>query len=458
MRIRPLRRHLFVLALLPSVIAGRGVPARAQQGARGDSPHASRLEEQIGRVALAVRSVELSAGTADLSPLASLIGRASVVVFGENTHGAHEPLAFRNRLFRYLVEELGFTAIAVETGLPESRRIARFVAGGPGAPPVAEAARVARESFTWGFGNFEENVELVRWMRAYNDDPGHARKVRFYGMDLSLGGPQGSTPTPAAIEGALAFLDRVDPPAAAVIRTRVSPLLRHLPGDPSVPVTAPERAALTDVIDSLVTRLERGSTSYAARSGEEEYAWASRNAQVARQGDVVHRVQSAPLPGGGVSPGAWREVTARDSAMAENVRWVMQRERGRGRVLVFAHVMHVKNAPTVGGPWRFDRPPVVMGQFLRRALGDSMVIVGSAGGGRAGTMPGTIDAVLARAHRAPFVLDFRRARSDEQVRAWLNAEHPLGINGEATIVLTPATAFDALVSFDSLTPARPNPR
>jgi erythromycin esterase-like protein len=144
--------------------------------------------------------------------------------------------------------------------------------------------------------------------------------------------------------------------------------------------------------------------------------------------------------------------------MAENVRWVMQRERGRGRVLVFAHVMHVKNAPTVGGPWRFDRPPTVMGQFLRRALGDSMVVVGSAGGGRAATMQGTIDAVLARVGRAPFLLDFRRARSDEHVLDWLKAEHRLGINGDATIVLKPATAFDALVYFGTLTPARPNPR
>ena len=126
--------------------------------------------------------------------------------------------------------------------------------------------------------------------------------------------------------------------------------------------------------------------------------------------------------------------------------------------MVFAHVMHVKNAPTVGGPWRFDRPPTVMGQFLRRALGDSMVVVGSAGGGRAATMPGTIDAVLAHVGRAPFFLDFRRARSDAAVLDWLKAEHRLGINGDATIVLRPATAFDALVYFESLTPARPNPR
>lgn len=403
-----------------------------------------------------VRSVELTAGTADLRPLATLFGRANVVAYGENTHGAHEPLAFRNRLFRYLVEELGFSAIAVETGLPESRMIARFVAGGPGAPAPAEAGRVARQSFTWGFGNFGENVELLRWMRAYNDDPRHPRKIRFYGMDLSLAGPHGSTPTPAAIEGAMAYLDRVDAPAASALRARVAPLLRHLPGDPSASITTSEREELTAVIDSLANQLGRGSASYVTRSGEEDYAWALRNVQVARQGDRVHRVQASPVPGGGVSPSAWREVTARDSAMAENVRWVMQRERGRGRVFVFAHVVHVKNAPTVGGPWRLDRPPTVMGQFLRRALGDSMVIVGTAGGGHADTMPGTIDAVLARARRAPFVLDFGRARVDEHVLEWLNAEHPLGINGESTIVLKPATAFDALLYLESLTPFRPN--
>src|SRR6266702_8865443 len=57
---------------------------------------------------------------------------AHVVAFGEPMHGAHEPLAFRNRLFRFLVERMGFTAIALESGFTESTSARPFIEGGEG--------------------------------------------------------------------------------------------------------------------------------------------------------------------------------------------------------------------------------------------------------------------------------------------------------------------------------------
>jgi erythromycin esterase len=114
-----------------------------------------------------------------LRRLKPIIGAARVVALGEPAHGAHEPLAFRNRLFRYLVEELDFTAIAIESGLPESRPIFDFVAGGPG-----DAGQVVRGNITCGFGEAQENGELVSWMREYNAGARRPRKVRFYAIDL----------------------------------------------------------------------------------------------------------------------------------------------------------------------------------------------------------------------------------------------------------------------------------
>ena len=51
----------------------------------------------------------------DLIPLHTIAGSARVVAIGEPTHGGHEPLAFRNRLVRYLVEHEGFTAVGIES-------------------------------------------------------------------------------------------------------------------------------------------------------------------------------------------------------------------------------------------------------------------------------------------------------------------------------------------------------
>src|SRR5215475_9121375 len=44
-----------------------------------------------------IGGVELTADTSDLRQMSTLVGNALVVALGEPAHGAHEPLAFRNR-------------------------------------------------------------------------------------------------------------------------------------------------------------------------------------------------------------------------------------------------------------------------------------------------------------------------------------------------------------------------
>ena len=59
-------------------------------------------------------------------------------------HGAHEPLAFRNRLFRFLVERMGFTAIALESGFTESISARSFIEGGEGNAETAARTGLGR--------------------------------------------------------------------------------------------------------------------------------------------------------------------------------------------------------------------------------------------------------------------------------------------------------------------------
>lgn len=262
--------------------------------------------------AIPLEAVTPEAEFADLRPVAALIGSARVVALGEPAHGAHEPLAFRNRLFRYLVEELGFTAIALESALPESRRILDFVAGGADDPRA-----VVRENFSWGLGAFHENERLVRWVRDYNADAANRRKIRIYGIDLSLAGPAASTPTPAAVNEVLSYLDRVDTAAARRIRTTLLHQLNRL-ADPALTLSPTEHAQLSAGVDDLIALLERQRPAFSAATSTAEWEWAHRNAIVAQQANRVFRLLPPPEPGGAIPPMAWQTVSARDSAMAEN--------------------------------------------------------------------------------------------------------------------------------------------
>ncbi len=161
--------------------------------------------------ALPVTTVEAAADDSDLLPLKSVIGAARVVAYGEPAHGVHEPLVFRNRLFRFLVERMGFTAIALETGFSESISARSFVENGEG-----DAETTARTGL--GFSRNLEDRELIQWMREYNataSSAGH-RKIRLYGIDITAGarvsGPR------RAIDTALTFLSRADPTTAQEIR------------------------------------------------------------------------------------------------------------------------------------------------------------------------------------------------------------------------------------------------
>lgn len=406
--------------------------------------------------AIQLQTVELGSDINDLRQLKSLIGAARVVAIGEPTHGAHEPLAFRNRLFRYLVEELGFTAIAIESGLPDSPPTSDFVAGGPGT-----VRQVVRSSLTCGLGAYQENEDLAQWMREYNAKAVSARKVRFYAIDLGRCGEG----TPLAFENALTYLTRVDQASGQRMRATFQPYLDRLSAPNAAPLSQAESDSLSAAIEDLLALLERERLTFIASTSEADYEWAHRNAIVARQSHRLYRV-SPYAPGGGGRSSAWRGLNQRDAAMADNVRWVLEREGPTGRVLVFAHNGHVMNAPAAGEMWRsfaFERPPTVMGQHLRSALGSDLVIIGlssaenGAGLPTGSLEPGGLDATLLRVGAPLFLLDLRAARSDRAVAAWLAEQRQLRTNFTSSLTMSPSVAFDALLFVNTLTPARTTP-
>src|SRR5262245_54845234 len=103
-RMRP--NYLVLLSLaFPIAVHGQNAPTQAFGEWARDHVHP-------------ITSVEEGAhDDADLQTLSNIIGGAHVVAFGEPIHGAREPLAMRNRLIRYGVTRLGFTAVALETCL-----------------------------------------------------------------------------------------------------------------------------------------------------------------------------------------------------------------------------------------------------------------------------------------------------------------------------------------------------
>ncbi|MFJ7628323.1 erythromycin esterase family protein [Streptomyces sp. NPDC097595] len=104
----------------------------------------------------------------DLRPLAPLVRDAKIVALGAASRQTRELSETAHRIVRLLVEEEGFRSVVLEGDDPGKLGLAAYVVTGEGDP----AAMLAEARAFWRTG---EILELVRWLRAYNerhpDDP-----------------------------------------------------------------------------------------------------------------------------------------------------------------------------------------------------------------------------------------------------------------------------------------------
>src|SRR6185503_18108068 len=152
-----------------------GTPANAG-ASTGAAAVPAEVTSWIRSASSPLASLEPRADTSDLAPLRAIVGDARIVALGEATHGSHEFFAFKARAVQFLVQELGFTDFAMETGWTEALAANEYVEHGVGDLDSAVKAL----SPLW---RTEEYRGLLAWLREWNADPAHARKVRFHGLD-----------------------------------------------------------------------------------------------------------------------------------------------------------------------------------------------------------------------------------------------------------------------------------
>jgi erythromycin esterase-like protein len=133
---------------------------------------------EIKSLAVPLKTVVAGSGLDDLVALDSSLEGVEIVGMGEPTHGSREVFQFKHRMFEYLVERHGYTVFALESSMPDSIAMDRYVLYGEGS---AEKAVEAQGFWTW---STQEVVALIEWMREYNRDPLHANKLRVVGVDM----------------------------------------------------------------------------------------------------------------------------------------------------------------------------------------------------------------------------------------------------------------------------------
>lgn len=110
----------------------------------------------------------------DLHALADAVKDKRVVMLGESTHGTNEFYQIRAELSKLLIENHGFSFIAVEGDWPDAYRLHRYVTRGEG-PSARDVLKRNHRWPTWMWAN-EEVEKLAEWMKH--------KSAGFYGLDV----------------------------------------------------------------------------------------------------------------------------------------------------------------------------------------------------------------------------------------------------------------------------------
>jgi erythromycin esterase-like protein len=272
--------------------------------------------------------------------LASFLSRLpstpTLLALGEPTHRLDAFPAWRNRIFRTLVEDHGFRSIALESDVIAGRRVNAYVTSNQ-----ETLDEVMQTGFSHDFGTIPANRELVEWMKAFNADRKPADHLRFYGFDAPLENLWAASPR-ASLLALHAFLSahlREVPVDAAILKWLCGEDARWTNPEAGMDPTksignSDEARQLRLLVDDLSNLLRTETPLLAAQAGYWEAALHARTAAGLLR---YHAVIADPAPNR-----VARMLAQRDLMMADNLSAIAEREGERGPTLVFAHNTHLQ--------------------------------------------------------------------------------------------------------------------
>ncbi|MFB7475135.1 erythromycin esterase family protein [Kitasatospora sp. NPDC056184] len=443
------RRGLLLAAAMAAAVlapaAASAAPADPAGVHTADSRQAA-VVRALESVAQPLRTTEPGGRSADLRALGAMIGDAKVVGLGEATHGSHEFFAMKHRLFRYLVEEKGFTTFALETSWTSGLQIDEYLQGGPG-----DARQLVKDALGGSPWEREEFADLIAWMRSYNRS--HPRNpVHFLGDDI----------------GAPRLGDGIFERVTSYVREARPDALPRLDGlyaglRPFDDVMAYLREPVAERRENAArARQALDLVTASGSQGDDAHAWAVQHAR-----NIAETFAFAALDlTDPASVSASEQL--RDRAMADNTAW-WQRRTG-GKVLLSAHNGHTGYLAT--DTFLYPEP---QGSHLRDAYGRDYVAVGFTfdsgsfltndeiltGGWRAVTVPAATpdmnEYTLDRVRHRDYYVDLRTAPA--AARDWLDVSRPTYEAGSVYISdpmpkLAIGRAYDVLVHLNQVTQAR----
>jgi erythromycin esterase len=261
----------------------------------------------------------------DLDPLLDQIGDAKYVLLGEASHGTHEYYTWRTAISKRLIQEKGFSFIAVEGDWPDCYRINRFVKGYSDAGSKAlEVLNEFRRWPTWMWANWEI-AALAEWMYEFNKTRSKQNSIGFYGLDVySLW---------ESMDVIVNYLRKEDPKVASLAIEALRCFEPYEEGQDYARAMLHLSASCTEEVVKLLREVRKRSHQY--DHDQEASLNAEMNAQVIANAEEYYR--SMVL----FRNESWN---IRDSHMVETLNAIMKFHGKSAKAIVWEHNTHIGDA------------------------------------------------------------------------------------------------------------------
>ena len=370
----------------------------------------------LNQTSVPVQHLEAGNGFADLHPLKQVLKDVKVVGLGEATHGTREFFTMKHRLLEFLVSEMNFTAFVMESSYSACQPINDYILTGKG-----DRATVLTNQGYAVWDN-EEFSSILEWLKTYNQKVPDEKKVKFYGNDSGFNG--------VGRERVLAFLQKYAPEKVTATDAFFKVLATEEEKWPFRLNQIKLQQAFIP-LQELISFFNTNKDRLISVSSSEEWERVYKHAQVMEQW-ILASLQETP-------PSLTSKKLGRNQYMAQNLLYLIEKEKPDTKFMVWAHNGHISNfveEETVGAHLkkRFGNKYYALslkcgqGTFrTRELLPDNFM-----GDLKADTiLPAekSLGWYLSRVQKGNFFIDLRPASPNPVVEKWMATPIKFGSDG-----------------------------
>ena len=263
--------------------------------------------------------------TKDLDPLIDRIGDSKYVLLGEASHGTHEYYTWRAEISKRLIQEKGFSFIAVEGDWPDCYKINRWIKDLPDSgDSIEEVLQEFKRWPTWMWANWEI-AAFAEWLKNHNQNLDTEDKIGFYGLDVySLW---------ESLETIVGYLEKEDPETANLAREVADCFEPYKENDSYVNAYRGLRPKCRQEVVQLLSEIRNNKEKY--KDEREAGLNAELNSLVMKNAEKYYEAMA------GLDNSSWN---VRDTHMVETLNKLMEFHDPDAKVIVWEHNTHVGDA------------------------------------------------------------------------------------------------------------------